>query len=88
MGEAPENLEERIREILVERLFLEVEPAAIGADESLTETYGIDSVRLFDMVVGLEEDFGISFEDTELDIPGFDTVTAIARRVREKLDAT
>lgn len=82
---AEPTLEDRIRAILVERLFLEVAPETIGVEQSLTEEYGVDSVRLFDMVVGLEEDFDISFEDDELAIRNFDTVTAIVTRVREKL---
>ena len=87
MPEQDSQLTSRIKEILVERLFLDVEPASVGTEQSLTEGYGVDSVRLFDMVVGLEEDFSISFEDEELTIENFDTVAAIAARVREKLDA-
>jgi len=82
---APSDLHERIRRILVERLFLEVEPDKLGGQESLTEAYGIDSVRLFDMVVGLEEDFGVQFEDSELKLADFDTVDRIAAKIAAKL---
>ncbi len=87
MAEIPADLENRIKQILVERLFLEISPESLPAGESLTENHGVDSVRLFDMVVGLEEDFAISFEDEELTIDNFDTVHAIAERVRQKLES-
>jgi acyl carrier protein len=86
MPEDSEELAGRIREIIVERLFLEIEPDDIGEDDSLTDAYGVDSVRLFDMIVGLEEDFGVSFEDEELKLKNFDTVGAIAARVAAKLE--
>ena len=82
-----DELKDRIAEIVVERLFLDVSPADIGHDESLTLAYGVDSVRLFDMVVSMEDDFGISFEDDELTLENFDTLDRIDRRVREKLEA-
>ncbi len=81
----PAELSARIKAILVERLFLDIAPEALGDRESLTLKYGVDSVRLFDMVVGLEEDFGVSFADDELRIANFDSVAVIATRVAEKL---
>ena len=87
MPDQEPQLAKRIKEILVERLFLDVDPTSVESAQSLTESYGVDSVRLFDMVVGLEEDFSLSFEDEELTIENFDTVATIAARVREKLDA-
>lgn len=85
MAELPDDLEQRIKEIIVERLFLEIEPDQLEDNASLTDAHGVDSVRLFDMIVGLEEDFEVSFEDEELVIENFDTVENIADRIREKL---
>ena len=79
------ELSARIKSILVERLFLDIAPDQLGDQESLTIKYGVDSVRLFDMVVGLEDDFGICFADDELRIANFDSVAVIAGRVAEKL---
>ncbi|MHC4883839.1 MAG: acyl carrier protein [Planctomycetota bacterium] len=87
MADLPENLEERIAEIIVERLFLPVEPSAIGVEESLTIKHGVDSVRLFDMVVGMEDDFEVSFEDDELTIENFDSIAKIATSIRAKAEA-
>jgi acyl carrier protein len=83
---ADESVDRQIRGILVERLFLKVDPGSIQADAPLMETYGIDSVGLLEVVVGLEEVFGITFEeDEEFDVSQFQTVRAIADYVRGKL---
>jgi len=40
---------------LVERLMLDVAPEEIGDDQELTSAYDLDSVRLFELVIGTEE---------------------------------
>jgi acyl carrier protein len=74
----------KVKEMLVERLFLEVAAAEIGDDEDLIERFGIDSVRIFEVVVGLEENFGICLEDEEFSIDNFNTPAAIASVVLSK----
>ncbi len=87
MSQIPEDLRLRIAEILVDRLFLDVDPGQIDPQESLTQNYGVDSVRLFDFVVGLEEDFAVSFEDEELTLENFDSLARIVARTQAKLEA-
>jgi acyl carrier protein len=48
------------------------------------ETYGIDSVALFELVVGLEDEFGVAMEDTDFQIETFRTVNSIAEFVEAK----
>lgn len=79
------SVEDALKEMIVERLFLSVEPAAIGSEDNLMESFEIDSVRLLEIVVGLEEIFDISLEDDEFSIERFESVKAIADLVREKL---
>ena len=55
-----EELKTNIKNMIVERLFLSVVPGEIPDDAPLMETFGIDSVALFELVVGLEEEFGVS----------------------------
>jgi acyl carrier protein len=87
MAEVPDDLQSRIAGIIVERLFLDVKPGDIEPGESLTAKYGVDSVRLFDMVVGMEDDFDITFEDDELKVERFDSLERIANEVKAKLEA-
>jgi len=81
----PGSAEARIKELIVELLFLkDVEPADIGDDDVLEEKYNVDSVSLFQIVVGLEEAVEVRFEEEDFDAERFCTVRAIAKSVREK----
>lgn len=79
-----DDLVERVKALAIERLSLSVSADDLLPTENLAANYGVDSVRLFDLVVSLEEDFGISFEDQELKLDRFGTVADIASRIREK----
>ena len=78
------TVEQAIKELLVERLFLQVTPEDIADDAPLMETLGIDSIQIFEIVVGLEETYGLSFQDEEFNIEVFQTVNSIAAFVRQK----
>lgn len=80
------NLKSRIKRLLVERLFLNVEPEQIKDDANLMESYDIDSVALFELVVGLEDEFGIAMDDADFNIDSFRTVNSIAAFVESKQD--
>jgi acyl carrier protein len=85
MSSSPETVEGRIKKLIVERLFLDVEPDDIASDASLIDEYDLESVRLLELVVGCEEEFGISFEDDDFSVEKFETVKSIAAVVQEKL---
>lgn len=78
------RIEDQIKEMMVERLFLRVKPDEISDGENLGEEIGVDSVQLFEIIVGLEEIFGISVEDEEFDQDRFRSVKSIADFVRSK----
>jgi len=80
-----DELKTQIKQMLVERLFLDVTPAEISDSAPLMETYGIDSVALFELVVGLEEEFEIELDDTDFSVDAFRDVNAIAQLVQQKL---
>ena len=81
---ASESLKSEIKDLLVERLFLRVKPADIPDESPLLETLGIDSVALFELVVGLEDVYGITFEEDEFRLSLFKNVDAIANFVEQK----
>jgi len=83
-----DDLNTRIKQLLVETLFLDgVEPESIGDDDILEQTLGVDSVALFQVVAGLEEAFEIRIEDKDFNAEIFSTVGGIAGFVKEKLAA-
>lgn len=83
-----ERLEDRLKRMIVDRLFLKLDPAAIEEGKSLVEHYGVDSVQLLELVVGLEEEFGLVIGDQEFKVENFSSVANLAQYVRGKLDGT
>ncbi len=77
-----QRLEDQIKQMIVERCFLDVDPGSIGDDEPLLERRDIDSLKLFEIVVGAEEQFGISVAGEEFSVDNFRTVRDIAECVR------
>jgi len=78
-------IETKLKEMIVERLFLSVAPADIVTDASLVDAYGVDSVCLLELVVGLEEAFGIVIEDGDFDVRNFISVAALRDFVKARL---
>lgn len=77
-------IEQTIKEILIERLFLQVRAEDIGDDDPIMETLGVDSIQVYEIVVGLEETCGLTFQDSDFNVELFRSVKSIADFVREK----
>jgi acyl carrier protein len=80
-----QQIEAKLKQMIVERLFLDVPPEAIDTDASLVKTYNVDSVCLLELVVGLEEAFGIVLEDEAFDLRHFVSVAALRDFVKARL---
>ena len=78
-------IETKLKEMIVERLFLSVAPADIQTDASLIDAYGVDSICLLELVVGLEEAFGVVIEDGDFDVRNFISVAALRDFVQARL---
>ena len=79
------SIESRIKQMMADRLFMRISAAAIEDDKSLINHYGVDSLNLLELVVGIEEEFGIAVDDSEFRVSNFDTVNALAAFVQGKL---
>lgn len=78
------SVEDRLKKMLVERLYMPLQPDEIENDKSLISDYGVDSVSLLELVVGIEDEFGVAVEDEEFDVAHFESVDALAHFVRGK----
>ena len=79
-----DTIEDRLKTMIVERLFLKIEPSEIGNEDDLMDTLSVDSVQIFEIVIGLEEEFGVVFEEEEFDIELFKSVKTMTDAIQEK----
>jgi len=80
-----ETIEARLKKMIVDRLFMKIAPESIENDKSLIDVYGVDSVSLLELVVGVEEEFGIMLGDDEFDVAHFSTVSALTKFIEQKM---
>jgi acyl carrier protein len=79
-----DDLKLQLKKMIVERLFLNVAPEDIEDEENLMDEYNIDSVNLFEIIVGLEDEFEITLEEDDFNVETFSTVSNIAEFVERK----
>jgi acyl carrier protein len=82
---SPSDLEQQIKELLVQRLDSGVAAADIRGDTPLIDELGLDSAGIFTMVTALEEHFDIELDDDELTPDTFASVASVAAVVRAKV---
>jgi len=82
-----ERNEDRLKKLIVTRLRLPRAPETIGDDQALfgKEGLGLDSIDALEMVVGMEEEFGIRIGDTEVDRAVFRSVSTLSEFVAKKV---
>ena len=80
-----QEIETRLKNMIVDRLFLKVTPEALETEASLIDDYGVDSVCLLELVVGLEDEFGIQIEDGDFNVSNFESVASLAAFVQSRL---
>ena len=80
-----DDIRKQIKKLLVERLFLDIEPQSIEDEKPLSE-YGVDSFLLLEMIVAMEEQFGVTFEQSEITAEVLKSVGSLARLVEGKLN--
>lgn len=83
------QIRNRIKHLIVERLHLEgLSPAEIGDDEPLFgEGLGLDSVDTLELLLGLEQEFGLKIQSDQIDKQAFRSVATLAEFVRARLAA-
>ena len=70
---------EKIREMIAEKLNIDIN--TITEEASFKEDLGVDSLDLFELVMALEEEFGVEIPTEDLET--LTTVGAVAKYVEE-----
>lgn len=84
LGYNMENLEEQIKDIMA-KSFL-IERSRLEDDALLEDDLGVDSLGVFEMVINIEDAFGIELNDKELlkFARVGEAVEALAKLIRDK----
>ena len=77
------EMEQGLKELIVERLFLDIAPADIQNDVELAE-YGVDSFLLLELIVAIEEMFEVKFEQADITSETLKSVSTLAELIRSK----
>lgn len=83
-------MKNQIKALLVDRLKLERDAASIGDDEPLfgPEGLGLDSIDALELVLGIEQEFGVAIDDSQSGSEILATVNTIADFVAAKRAVT
>jgi len=84
MGEAVSvTTEEEISEFLVKVLGVCSQADALDPDARLVEDYGVDSAGIFELILWLEDRFGVRVEPSDMTLSHFSTIRAAAAFVHK-----
>ncbi len=78
-----EDVKLRIKHLIVDRLKLDRTPDSIGDDESLfgAEGLGLDSIDALELVLGIEQEFGVKIENEEVGSEALGSTSRLAEFV-------
>ncbi len=83
-----EDLRPRVKDLIVRRLKLDIDPTTIDNEAPLFgEGLGLDSIDALELVLGLEQEFGIKVEDEEVGVKAFASVDALCDFIEKKKTA-
>ncbi len=79
MTERKEVLGKKIRELVVGKFNLDIGPQDISAEQSLIELgVGVDSVSTLEFIMELEEEFGVSIDESEVSPEVLETIESLS----------
>jgi acyl carrier protein len=82
------TIRDKVRGYILQNLLFTDDASQLPDDVSLLERGIIDSTGVLEIVMYLEETFGIKVKDSDMLPENFDRVDSIARFVARTLDAT
>jgi len=77
-----ESIESRILQVILRDLELNINKDKIQSTSRLDELFGMDSIAIVELVVGIEKDFNIKIPDEYLSVEVFQSIKTIAEHIR------
>lgn len=87
MNETPlqSSLHDRVKNLIVTRLKLEVDPASIDSQAPIFGGgLGLDSIDALELVLGIEQEFGVRIDDEEIGSAALASVEALSAFLVER----
>lgn len=78
------NIEKKIREVIEQNIQLAVSVDQIGLEDDLS-AFGLDSASSIKMIVGIEAEFGIEFDDEDLIVDNFMNLKSLLSYIERKM---
>ncbi|MHB8172987.1 MAG: acyl carrier protein [Nitrospirota bacterium] len=76
------EVKDRLKKLIIQRLKLQMAPNSIDDDAPLFgEGLGLDSIDALELVVGLEQEFGVQVPDEAVGREAFASINALAEFV-------
>lgn len=75
---------DRLRKVIVEALRLDRAPETVP-DENLRDALGIDSVAGLELLIWVENEFGIQIDDEDLNVLLVDSINVLGAYVEDRL---
>ncbi|GAA2793131.1 acyl carrier protein [Saccharopolyspora taberi] len=72
------NIADKIKEVLVSDLFVEVPAEEMREDENLRDIFGLDSLGFVELRVQCENIFGITIDDDDFSPDNFSSISSLA----------
>lgn len=81
----PNELHDRVKKLIVTRLKLEVDPASIDSQAPIFGAgLGLDSIDALELVLGIEQEFGVRIDDEEIGSSALASVEALSEFLVER----
>lgn len=77
----------RLKDVILEVTQLRISPHEISDDADLFEDCGVDSTGLVDLILLIEERFGVSIGEDEITLELFKRLSFLAQFISHKLSA-
>jgi acyl carrier protein len=75
---------QKIRSFILDTFLFTDDPSALSDDESFLDRGIIDSTGVLELVMFLEEEFGVSVDDADLTPESLDSVTSVGAFLERK----
>lgn len=79
------KIETQIKQFILKNLYF-AEDNTLDNDASFLETGVVDSTGVMELVAFVQSQFGVTVEPQEIVVENFDSISKVARFVRQKLD--